>query len=312
MATIDKNFGDIKKVNVEGNNGYHIDSKEFNNTSSTPSHITNALTREFSTLCESLVTRRIKQLNNSPKEHIELNDNNLANLEWKENSEGLYVLIHGLKGHPNTWYKQLDILQEKQPNCDIKIPFVFKKGDCSLEEALVPIEKMIRDYIARNPGKPICLLGFSNGSRIALELETRLRDTYTPIKVSSVAGAFLGTKQMTLASQLKIANLIFNQDLIGDLSYESQKAQDLMERLQNPNTGFLSRFEFYATPTDFMIRPFVASLPHIPNKKTAHFIVEGENHNSLVSKVAEFQIERCAKWMQKELRLSQVFIDEVD
>ena len=100
------------------------------------------------------------------------------------------MLIHGLKGRPNIWYRQLNELR-KNGQYEIRAPKVYHRGKCSISAAADPIFKMIADYASKNPGKPICLMGVSNGGRIALELEYRLRHvTRNPVKLSIVAGQF--------------------------------------------------------------------------------------------------------------------------
>ena len=119
---------------------------------------------------------------------------------WKEDNQGLYLLIHGLMGHPSIWNSHLAKLHQIHPEAEIKAPFVAHKGNCSLEEASASLLKMVKDYAKRNSGKPICLIGVSNGARIAAYLETTLRkeDLNPKIKVSAIAGPFLGTKVINI------------------------------------------------------------------------------------------------------------------
>ena len=136
---------------------------------------------------------------------------------WKKNSEGLYLFVHGLQSHPHVWHDYIDQLKEKNPNVDIKAPYVTKRGNCSLEEATEPLKKMVLDYIEKHPGKPICFIGTSNGGRIIAFLSTFLRGYKTAIKVCSIAGVFLGTsviktiKKWGISRLLRLTNVILEE-----------------------------------------------------------------------------------------------------
>ncbi len=219
--------------------------------------------------------------------------------DWKEGNGGLFLAIHGLNGRPDIWHNQLSTLRKEHSDFEVRAPHVPRKGNCSLEDAAEAIESMMRDYVEHNPGKPVCLMGTSNGGRVAMELEYRLRNTDANILVSSISGAFSGTKKMNLMRRLGVANLIYQPMVVEDLTYQSPAAKALFNRvnkaLPDPSTR---KYEFYASPNDFQIAPYTASLPILPNKQVNYFLVPGENHCSIVSKVALEQIERCAKWMQ--------------
>ncbi len=113
-------------------------------------------------------------------------------IEWSPESQGLVVLLHGLCNDPSAWYSQLSLLQ-RYPRIDVFAPVVPKRGMCSLEEAALPILPTLLDYSKKNAGKPLCLLGVSNGSRIVTWLETKMRHAapYTPVMVSTIAGVHL-------------------------------------------------------------------------------------------------------------------------
>ncbi len=222
-----------------------------------------------------------------------------TNNHWKDESQGLYVAIHGVNGRPNIWHPQLNALREKQPHFDIRLPFIPKKGNCSLDESASPIEAMIRDYIRQHPSKPICLLGFSNGARIAAELEIRLRNTQPPIKLSTISGPFAGTKNLDLANKLKVADWIYTPPFIDELLYQSKTATELMKRLKDAFNRAPRSYDFFATPNDSQIRPYTGSFPHLENKDANYFLVTGENHNSIVSRVSELQVQRCVEWMHR-------------
>ncbi|MGH2612903.1 MAG: hypothetical protein ACRDFB_07625, partial [Rhabdochlamydiaceae bacterium] len=57
---------------------------------------------------------------------------------------------------------------------DVFAPIVHERGMCSLEEAVNPLLSTLQSYIDKNPKKPVCLLGVSNGSRMVTYLEVQL------------------------------------------------------------------------------------------------------------------------------------------
>lgn len=222
-------------------------------------------------------------------------------IEWKPDSQGLVVLLHGLRNAPAAWYSQLGILKQHK-QIDVFAPTVPKRGLCSLEEAAIPILPTLLDYIEKNPGKPLCILGVSNGSRIATWLEVQLRSSafQTPVMVSTIAGVHFGSRQMNLLEKLRLAKLFYPDSLRKELAYGSDKARELLGRLSAPlPVGCAPRnYEFFATTEDISVPDLDSSLPCI-NQGESSYIVHGHSHDSIVSAVAEQQIASCVRWMTK-------------
>ncbi len=254
-----------------------------------------SLIKEAASLATITVLRAGETIQGTPCEYVipKAENNN-----WKKENKGLYVAIHGLRSHPSIWHKQLSALRKLQPEFEIRLPYVPERGNCKLQDAVIPIEAMIRDYIQEYPNNPICLIGVSNGARIAIELEIRLRDTKTPIKVSCIAGALCGTKQMNLLDRLGLAGRVYSIPLVNELSYQSRTAIQLMERMREPLTNEVLRsYDFYATPNDFQIRPYTGSFPLLNNENVRYYLVPGENHNSIVSSISTLQVKNSIEWM---------------
>lgn len=253
--------------------------------------------REIHYLTTTGVITAMENLSGVPAEYVLPSS---KNNQWKAENKGLYVAIHGLSGHPNIWRHQLAALRNKQPDFEIRLPYVLKRGNCSLKKAVEPIEDMIRDYITQHPGQPVCLMGVSNGARIAAELEVRLRDTKAPIKVSSVAGALSGTKQMGLMKTIGLATMVYDTTLVNEMLYQSPTANSLLSRMRGIlEKGVERAYDFYASPNDFQIKPYTGSLPVLREKNVRYFLVPGESHNSIVSRVSTIQVEHCIDWMKR-------------
>jgi len=252
----------------------------------------------FNELVYSITVAVIKifqRMTNQPREYISVDDLS-RDFSWKEGSKGLYVCIHGFNGHPSIWRKQHETLRQ-QEGYDLVLPHIPKKGNCSLEEAADPVYRMVKDYVTKNPQKPVCLLGVSNGARIAIDVERRLRAEAqgTRVKVSLVASATLGTKLVCLAKRLHLDPLFFHPEFAKDLSYYSDRGQSLVKQAQiiypiNPRS-----YDCYATTEDHNVFPFNACLPNIEG--AYHKVINGQGHNSIVSEVSQDQTERCISWM---------------
>ena len=253
--------------------------------------------REIQYSLTTAVVTTLEKLRGTPVEYVVPSaDGN----QWKEGNRGLYAVIHGLNGRPNIWRNQLSALRKQQPDFEIRLPYVPQRGNCSLEEAVAPIEAMIRDYIEQHPGQPVCLMGVSNGGRLAMELEIRLRDTKAPIKVSSVAGALSGTKQIDLMHRFGVAKKVYSSPLVDDMLYQSETAMRILNSARQVLPAGVERaYDFYSSPNDFQIKPYTGAFPVIGQEDVSYFVVPGENHNSIVSRVSDIQIERCVGWMQE-------------
>lgn len=221
------------------------------------------------------------------------------NGEWNADSRGLMVFVHGLRNDPAAWFSQLSHMEDST-SIDIYAPVVPKRGLCSLEEAATPLLPKIQSYIEANPGKPICLLGTSNGGRIVTWLETELRQISpeTPVKVSSVAGVHLGSSRMDLFDSMGLAKFFYPNDLRVELKLGSIKANQLLDRIKAPlppNCAPRS-YEFYASREDLTIPDLSSTLPELNIGEQCH-IVHGVGHSSIVSAVAKRQMDSCLKWI---------------
>ncbi len=221
------------------------------------------------------------------------------NPKWSSTSAGLVVLVHGLKGHPSVWKKHINEL-EKTPNIDLYVPFVHLAGNCPLEEAATPIKDKIIDYINNHPLKPICLMGFSNGARIVISIETELRaiSPQTPIMISTVAGVYFGSIQIDRLSKAPLFKDYFSHETKTELRYRSETSQKLMQKAQE-ETSANRTYEFYASTNDLAVPNIDSSLPYLNRGERFH-VVHGYGHKSIVSGVADLQLKSCIKWLNAQ------------
>jgi len=222
-------------------------------------------------------------------------------IEWQKESRGLVVLVHGLRSFPAAWFSQIKLLK-RYPKVDLFVPSVTKQGMCSLEEAADPILKTLQDYAAKNPGRPISVLGVSNGSRIATWLDVKMRKYFpkTPMRISTIAGVHFGSSQMNLMKRLGVAKWLYPVSLREELAYGSKKAKELLAKVSTPlpRKCALRSFEFFATTEDLLIPDNESSLPEL-GLGEKRYLLHGHSHDSIVTAVAESQIKGLISWMRQ-------------
>lgn len=222
-------------------------------------------------------------------------------IHWKKASKGLYVFIHGLYCHPLIWKSHLLEL-ERYPQFDIFAPYVPYTGLCKLEEAAQPILHQILDYLKIHPQRPICLIGFSNGSRIATWLEIQLRHLVrgTAVKVSTIAGVHFGSSLVNRLERYGLARWILHRVIRQELAFGCQKAQDLLKDvLQKCPEDTERSYDFFATTEDFIVPSLNTSLPRL-GLGEGHYVVSGFGHNSVVAAVSVPQMQLCNDWMERQ------------
>ena len=224
-------------------------------------------------------------------------------ITWKKDSEGLCVFLHGLYGHPSVWQKQLAHLENASDKIDQFAPFLPHKGACSLEEASAPVLNTLLHYIERNPNKPICLIGMSNGSRTSSWLEVQLRklSPETSVKVSNIAGIHFGSPMMNILNRFGVSRFFYPQDVRKELAYGSLTARSLLAEVLEPmpegSTG-VRDYDFYASTEDLIVPNLGSSLPFL-NKGERHYVVHGHSHDSIIKAVAQHQINSCVRWIKE-------------
>lgn len=230
----------------------------------------------------------------------------LSSLTWNNpgkihESKGLYVLIHGLKGHPCCWDNYINQIKEQQPCSDCFVPNIKDGGNNSLEEIANPILEAVRDYVEKNPGKPICLIGVSNGTRIAGYIERNLMLEKTAIKTISIAGVHFGTKIIDKLERFKLLKILnLHPAIVQDFKYGSETAKKYLDEWRESDKlakGERSR-EFYATTEDDKALGFESGLPIINGLKDTHIIIHGESHNSIVDALQKRVLGNCKTWME--------------
>jgi len=216
---------------------------------------------------------------------------------WNQDNEGLFVIVHGLHGSPafsSAIYKER--IEKKHPGkYEVKVPYITKQGDCSLEDAAEPVLEMVKDYIEKNPGKPVNLIGTSNGGRIIGYIETHLREQDVHIRVTGLAGVFFGSDSMKTLAKTGIAGRLFSKPIARDLQTGSETAKKLITAMQQEVLKGSRAFKFYATNGDLQIPNFSSCLPLIEGAE--YELTLGQDHVSLGSAVCDQVLQEHYQWM---------------
>lgn len=216
---------------------------------------------------------------------------------WTAESKGLCVLVHGLSGHPSIWEPQLERLREEK-NIDLFVPYVPLGGNGEIEEVARPILERVKEYANKNPGRPICFMGVSNGGRICTYSETELRKVSSaPVRVSTIAAVHFGTSRMDWVRWFGL-RLGYNPVVVKDLCFGSDKAKEILLKVAEVADA-PREYEFFATTEDTQVPEIVSAIPDVGSYKCTRHIVHGYGHNSIVAGVAHHQIDSWKMWMQK-------------
>jgi len=230
---------------------------------------------------------------------------------WKNNSEGLCILTHGLGGKPSTWNCYIDALKKKNQNVDIRAPYVPHKGNCSLEESTSGLRNMLKNYIDEQINKKqnntidICLYGVSNGARITLNILNNLIDDNLNnrllnknlnlnIIIYAIAGVFRGTQYWKISlpnsfnfiASIVTKNFGISPHILDDFSYKSHCSTCLIDSIRNLQvfSHINIKYHFYTSTEDDVVIPYTSCLPII-NKNEKHYILHAENHSSIVTRL---------------------------
>ena len=206
-------------------------------------------------------------------------------IEFKTNSKGLIVAIHGLLGSPRSFGYEIGkkISKYNLDDIDYISPIVPYRGNCALEISSKPIYDLILQWIKINPSKPIHIISCSNGCRIASFIETNLRNLDLDIKLTCVVGAFDGS--INIDNFGNLLGFILDKNLLDEMKTNSAVNNKLKEKINSEIEIGTRHYEFYGTANDSYIPNFNGCFPIIEEKKNLtviyHDLKIGYGHVSL-------------------------------
>lgn len=217
----------------------------------------------------------------------------LQSVPWvsSNDSKGLYLFIHGLRGHPTDWNSYQEEIKRKDPHAHLFAPQVPLEGNCALEIAAKPLLEVVNNYLKKFPGRPITLMGTSNGGRIAAYIESNLDPELlgtSRLSIVSLAGVHNGTKVVDLVKKLRLLPLVkLNKDLANEFAFGSRVAQENLSAWQNKQYVWKDqnrsvRHLFCATTEDEQVRDLSSSLPFEGTMDSVYKVFNGHSHTSIV------------------------------
>lgn len=218
-------------------------------------------------------------------------------------SDGLYLFIHGLRGSPTDWDRYAEEVMQKDPVAHVFVPHVAAKGNCALEVAGGPLLEVVCNYLQKFPGRPIYLIGTSNGGRIATYIETHLDPAVlgnSSLKVASLSGVHNGTLLVNRIRKMGLSRLLrLDRVLEEEFVFGGRAAQGFMQAWQEKQRVWRQqdqsvRHLFCATTEDEQVRRLSSSLPNSQDRWTEHKISSGHSHTSIVDALRGQVIE----WIQ--------------
>ncbi len=242
-----------------------------------------------------------------PKKTVDTWEYDNKDFPWTDNSdsEGLYLFVHGLRSTPLVWGGYLKELEKDKPNSHFIAPIIAKRGNCSLEVAAEPLLHIVQDYLKKFPGKPITMIGTSNGSRIISYIENNLTTEEmegATLNVVSIAGVHYGTKVVDWLEKLHLLPIsTLDSKLSKEFKWGSVFAKKLLKdwsQKQNEwkENGINVRHLFCTTLEDEKVISRSSSLPLLSNATCHYFVYNGENHQTIVTKA---QKDVC-KWVKQQ------------
>jgi hypothetical protein len=172
----------------------------------------------------------------------------------------LVILLHGLRGYHSifTQYVEEYTIQYKNLNVIFFITDLHDISKYPIKNATEFLHQSLR-YLKNVHNIPICIMGTSNGARLAMELINY--DTFsinTPILAILIAGPLHGTVVADFIPT-NIWSLIQDKDLQQELTWNNTISQQMLQSAQlYENVHWM----FHAAGSDTHIIPYTSSLPH--------------------------------------------------
>lgn len=214
----------------------------------------------------------------------------------------LIVCIHGLNSNPSQFNTIIGQLQKKNlSETDIYIPAVLERGNARLDDMAKPIFDEIAKWAKLMGAEELVLVGISNGARIARAVEVALlqsenRGNIQKMRVISIVGASRGSTLANLANSLSLC-WVMSEPISREMPTDSERSvklhQDWTAAL-NHAPELKRDYTFFASPHDWQVPNFNATLSGVAYHKARYALVRGHGHSSIVDAVASAVAEIIA------------------
>lgn len=219
---------------------------------------------------------------------------------WNQSKQnkGLCVFVPGLSGPHFIYDRYLSRLAKADPEIQCVVPELYKKGNYSFKQVAKPVLHLVEDYMDKNPGKPVTLVGLSLGSLVGAYVQRKLKDRGEAIKTVSLAGPLLGTEFVTRNQKL-LKLFKIHHDVRKWLCFGSFETQKLIQgwRESTESANGRRHNDFYISRTDPRVKPYRAGLPII-GEDDGHFVNSGDSHASILTnrRIRDSVISSIVDW----------------
>lgn len=207
----------------------------------------------------------------------------------RSHSKILVVFIHGLNSSPLAFSNYLTEFLERTDGVHYFAPYVYKRGYCSLSEAVAPIMDVVQNYAYQYPNNTIILIGHSRGATIAARVEQKLKAKN--IRLVSIAGPHYGSKIVEWAARWNLTERLgFTEQTIKEMTYQGDLVKGKLTKWQEAQKKYcedgkqVKRF-FFAATCDMRVYPMETCFPDLPD--STYYQVRRESHESIVDGVRE-------------------------
>lgn len=226
-------------------------------------------------------------------------------LPWNSSSEsqGLYLFIHGLRGFPADLGQYIEEVRRKNPHAHLFAPRVAKGGNCKLTKAATPFVEVVEDYLSKFPGKPVTILGVSNGARIATYIEGHMRPEMlgsSRLSIVSLSGVQYGTSMATFLEKSGLARFWgLKKNTRKELVFGSQVAQENLAAWRQRQSLWKAqdsavRHLFCASTEDEQVRSLHCALPYHESAISDYKIYNGQTHVSII----DGALDDVMRWLE--------------
>jgi len=175
-------------------------------------------------------------------------------------------------------------MYEFENNWSIFAPIVLERGSTYLDSSVQPILNQIQSWTRNNIGKPIVLLGTSNGGRIVLELSNRLKND-CPILVISLAGAIGGSGLLSFGKKLGLAKYLVQTPVYEELTVNSVRVQKLIsDARQRASIGNIC-YIFIGSSFDHLLLQSSLAFPNLTDRAeiVKNILLTRAGHSGIVT-----------------------------
>ena len=206
------------------------------------------------------------------------------------------MMFHGLTTHPSDWFQvHKDLASVKGKYVfHAYTPSLYAMGNAPLNEVMEHVKEDIARFLQASSDMPVCVLGSSNGARVALM--TRLMHNDRPMFVGLAAGPLHGSLSVDFVRGVAPHALsFFHPVLLDELGYKSMFARTLMDQIEAADRNMNTQYSCYASSLDHVVIPYTSSFLNNVHNVT-NKLYDDIGHMAFPFHTAEDLVNDCVNW----------------